>query len=143
VRCLRVPLWLPGDLQNASYLTGLWNSLAAPKHQALLQGIGHWDWFGRTSGIQPCDNSTPRPDCPVGWLTAAELVLTFMTKHLNNRWQLPSHLLGPSGERTPLLPYYQEGGRCALKVRWNDPLASGDEIGDATFGNWDDSFEPW
>lgn len=131
------------DLQNASYLAGLWNSLPAPKYQALLQGIGHWDWFGGNHGIQPCDSSAERPECPVGWLTAAELVLGFMAKRLFNMWYLPPHLLGPAGDRTPLMPYYEDGAGCALKVRWNDPQIHQNTVGDTTFGEWESSFDPW
>jgi len=101
------------DLQNASYLTALWNSLPAPRR------------------------------CPVGWLTAAELVLGFMTKRLLNRWYLPPHLLGPAGDRTPLMPYYDDRGNCALTVRWNDPQVHQNTLGDITFGEWDSGFDPW
>jgi pimeloyl-ACP methyl ester carboxylesterase len=131
------------DGMNAGYLAGFWDGLGAPKHQALLMGIGHWDWFSNTSGLHPCDPDVDRPLCGVGWLTAAELLLTFFVKHLLNQWTLPSHLVGPSGSRTALLPYYQNTDRCGLRVRWHDPLASGPSIGHATFGHWQDSDYPW
>jgi hypothetical protein len=131
------------DGMNAGSLAGFWDGLGAPKHQALLSGLGHWDWFSRTSGLHPCDEDVERPACGVGWLTASELLLTFMTKYLLNQWMLPSHLLGPSGTRTELLPYYQNTPRCGLRVRWDDPLSPGSNVGDATFGNWPASAYPW
>jgi hypothetical protein len=129
---------------NAGSLAGFWPGLGAPKHQALLMGIGHWDWFSNTSGLHPCDPNVERPSCGVGWLTAAELLLTFMEKHLLNQWMLPSHLVGPSGTRTALLPYYQNTQRCGLRVRWDDPLPPGPSVGSATFGHWlEPSDYPW
>jgi dienelactone hydrolase len=126
------------DFLNASYLQGLWNSLVIPKHQAMLQGIGHWDWFGHPGSIHACDASAPRPPCPIGWQTASELVLAFMTKYLLNNWWRPPYLLGSPGGRPPFLNWYDNNGPCALKVRWNDPMASGaqGQVGDITLGNW-------
>ncbi|MDQ3053119.1 MAG: hypothetical protein M3R66_04615 [Actinomycetota bacterium] len=66
-----------------------------------------------------------------------------MTKRLLNWWYLPPHLLGPAGDRTPLLPYYEDGEGCALKVRWNDPQVHQNTVGDTTFGDWTSRFDPW
>jgi len=119
------------------HLVDYWPHLAAPKHQAALKGLEHWDWFGAQGGIQPCDPNAKGPLCPVGWLTAAELLLTFMTKYLRKQWYRPAHLIGPSGNRTPLLPYYEQGMRCGLQVRWDDPLvrSPGAKVGERTFGS--------
>ena len=132
------------DFLNASYLPGMWNSLVIPKHQAMLQGIGHWDWFGNYGSIHPCNSSAARPACPVAWQTASELVLAFMTKYLLNNWWRPPYLLGSSGGRPPFVNWYDPNGPCALKVRWNDPTASASQgqVGDITLGNWT-ATAPW
>jgi hypothetical protein len=133
------------DFLNASSLAGLWNSLPIPKHQAMLQAIGHWDWFGHNGSIRPCDASTPHPPCPIGWQTASELVLAFMTKYLLNNWWRPPYLLGSPGGRPPLMQWYGSNGPCALKVRWNDPTAAVAQgpIGDITLGTWTADLDPW
>lgn len=135
------------DFLNASYPSALWPSLAAPKHQAMLQGLGHWDWFGGQGGIQPCDDNEERPSCSAGWLTAAELVLGFMTKYVKRRWYHVPYLIGSPGGRFPLLDWYDGGGSCALKIRWDDPVAPlgdghHDQHGETTFGDWNES-NPW
>lgn len=135
------------DFLNASYPTALWPSLAAPKYQAMLQDLGHWDWFGGQGGIQPCDDDAQRPPCPVGWLTAAELVVGFLVKYLAGRWyQVPS-LVGSSGPRSLLLDWYDADTDCAAKIRWDDPLAPlsdghHDEQGELSLGHWS-SGNPW
>jgi hypothetical protein len=129
------------DSLNASSLQGLWPKLAIPKHQALLQRIGHWNWFDQPGSINPCDPSKPGPACPAGWQTCSELVLGFMTKYLLNHWWRPPYLLGSPGGRPPLMQWYEEGAPCALKVRWEDPMAS-EQVGDATVGKWTVA-NPW
>jgi len=126
------------DFLNASSLQGLWNNLAIPKHQAMLQNIGHWDWFGHLGSIRLCDDSAPGPACPIAWQTASELVLAFMTKYLLHNWWRPPYLMGSPGGRPPFLNWYGGNGPCALKVRWNDPTAAGaqGQVGDVTLGNW-------
>ena len=126
------------DFLNASYLAGMWNSLAIPKHQAMLQGLGHWDWLSDFGGIEPCNPETPRPGCRVGWQTASELLLGFMTKYLYNNWWRPPWLLGSAGGRPPLIHWYSQTGPCAIKIRWNDPTYTGSRgsVGDVTLGNW-------
>lgn len=133
------------DFLNAGSLSALWNALAIPKHQAILQDMDHWDWFSPFGGIQPCDENAARPRCPVGWQTASEMVLALMTKYLYNHWWRPPYLLGSSGSRPPLLHWYQQNGSCALKVRWHDPLYSGSlgQVGDVTLGNWTSLSIPW
>jgi hypothetical protein len=133
------------DFLNAGYLTGFWNALTIPKHQAMLQGIGHWDWFGQFGSIQPCDADAPRPGCRVGWQTASEMVLAFMTKYLYNHWWRPPYLLGSPGGRPPLLHWYEKNRPCALKARWNDPLYSGGlgQVGQVTLGSWTSPLSPW
>lgn len=132
------------DFLNASYLAGMWNSLAIPKHQAMIQGLGHWDWFSDFGGIEPCDSDAPRPGCRVGWQTASELLLGFMTKYLYNNWWRPPYLLGSAGGRPPLIHWYSQTGPCAIKIRWNDPTYTGTlgSAGDVTLGNWTTS-NPW
>ena len=127
VNANRPTLMLAGsdDAMTASYLGGLWNSLAVPKHQAVVQNIGHWDWFGQNGSIRPCNESAPGPACPIAWQTASELILAFMTKYLLNNWWRPPYLLGSPGGRPPLLHWYSPTSPCALKVRWNDPAATG------------------
>jgi hypothetical protein len=133
------------DHETLSYLNGLWASLSAPKHQAVLQGIGHWDWFGPGEGIQPCSPDAERPKCPIAWQTASELLLGFMTRHLDG-YPFPPHLIGAPGQRPPLLPWYDSSGRCALTVRWEDPAGGGDGshcvAGQQVFGNWSTP-HPW
>ena len=129
------------DFLNASYLAGLWNSLAIPKHQAALQGIGHWDWFGPFGGIHPCNDQTPRPLCSVGWQAVSELMLGFSTKYLYNNWWRPPYLLGSAGSRPPILGSFDTDGPCALKVRWHDPTTAG-AVGDVTLGPWT-AHNPW
>ncbi|MGK6307409.1 hypothetical protein [Variovorax sp. DT-64] len=132
------------DFLNASYLAGLWNSLAIPKHQAALQRIGHWDWFGPFGGIEPCDEQAPRPACPVAWQALSELLLAFSTKYLYNMWWRPPYLLGSPGGRPPFLDWFDPNGPCSLKVRWNDPTATGAQgpVGEVTLGNWT-AQNPW
>lgn len=132
------------DFLNASYLSGLWPSLPIPKHQAMIQGIGHWDWFGPFGGIQPCDEAASGPPCPVAWQAASELLVAFVTKYLLNNWWRPPYLLGSPGGRPPFLNWFDNDGPCALKVRWNDPTASANQgrEGDITLGNWT-APSPW
>lgn len=135
------------DFLNSSYPSALWPNLVAPKHQATLQGIGHWDWFGGQGGIQPCDSNAERPACPLGWHTAAELVLGFMSKYLGGRWYQVPYLIGSPGDRYPLLDHYTAGGSCGLKIRWDDPVAplgdgDHDRHGEITLGGWTEG-NPW
>jgi hypothetical protein len=132
------------DFLNASYLQGLWNGLVIPKHQALIQDIGHWDWFGPAGSISQCSPSAPEPNCGAGGQTASELVLAFMTKYLLNNWWRPPYLLGSPGGRPPLIGNYLSGGDCAMKIRWVDPMASSSQgtTGDVTLGTWTGS-DPW
>ena len=132
------------DFLNSSYLQGLWGALVIPKHQAMLQGIGHWDWFGPLGSIRPCDTSAPAPACGVAWQTASELILAFMTKYLLNNWWRPPYCLGSPGSRPPLLGAYQPGGSCAMKIRWVDPMASSSigTTGNVTLGTWS-APNPW
>jgi len=132
------------DFLNASYLAGMWSALAIPKHQAMIQGLGHWDWFSDFGGIEPCNPSAPRPGCRVGWQTASELLLGFMTKYLYNHWWRPPYLLGSAGSRPPLIHWYTQTGPCAIKIRWNDPTYTGSlgSAGDVTLGNWT-APSPW
>lgn len=132
------------DFLNASYLAGLWSSLAIPKHQAMIDGLGHWDWFGQFGSIEPCAADAPRPSCPVGWQTASEMLLAFMTKYLYNHWWRPPYLLGSPGGRPPLVHWYERSGPCALKVRWNDPTYTGGlgQVGEVTLGDWGGT-APW
>jgi dienelactone hydrolase len=132
------------DFLNASYPAAMWNSLAIPKHQAIIQGLAHWDWFSAFGGIEPCNPDAPRPGCPVGWQTASELLLGFMTKYLYNHWWRPPYLLGSPGGRPPLLHWYSNTGPCAIKIRWNDPAYTGSlgSVGEVTLGNWTGG-SPW
>jgi Chlorophyllase len=120
------------DSEGASYLPPLWQILRPPKHQALLEGLGHWDWFGSDGAIRYCDPDAAMPSCRIGWLLAAELLLTFMTRYLKHEGSLPLNLLGPSGNRVPVRPFLVEGvGPCGLAVRWD---AGGSVVGERTFG---------
>ncbi|HSJ28999.1 MAG TPA: hypothetical protein VLB67_12390 [Acidimicrobiia bacterium] len=132
------------DFLNASYPAAMWNSLAIPKHQAIIQGLAHWDWFSAFGGIGACDTDAPRPVCPVGWQTASELLLGFMTKYLYNHWWRPPYLLGSPGGRPPLLHWYRNTGPCAVKIRWNDPTYTGSlgPVGEVTLGSWTGG-SPW
>jgi len=141
------------DIVTLGYLRYLWSALTLPKHQAALQGIGHWDWFVQQGGIQFCDPDAERPLCSVGWLTASELLVGFMTKYLRNLWYLvPPHLLGYRGPigslfgRPDLLEWYEPPTRCGLKIRWDDPTADPDrgqvKVGEITKGAWSES-APW
>lgn len=132
------------DFLNSSYPAAMWNPLAIPKHQAIIQGLAHWDWFSAFGGIEPCDPDAPRPGCRVGWQTASELLLGFMTKYLYNHWWRPPYLLGSPGGRPPLLHWYSNTGPCAIKIRWNDPTYTGSlgSVGEVTLGNWTGG-SPW
>jgi dienelactone hydrolase len=142
-----------GDVVNLSYLRSLWPALVLPKHQAVLQGIGHWDWFGGQGGIHHCDPATEPPPCPVGWMTASELLVGFMSKYLRNRWYLvPPSLIGyrgPSGSpnrRPNVMRWYEPPTACGLKIRWDDPMADPDrgqvKVGEITAGAWSEG-DPW
>jgi hypothetical protein len=134
-------------------LKDIWPSLALPKHRAAVRGLGHWDWFGSSRGIHPCDASEIEPPaCPLGWQIASELLLGFFTRHLKNDWQLPPYLLGDSGEmppggRPPLRPYFEASApwRCAVQVGWEDPIVASPHAtaGERTFGTWDTPEKPW
>jgi hypothetical protein len=133
------------DDETFSYLRGLWKSTPAPKHQAVMQGLGHWDWFG-PYGIHPCDQDAVRPKCIAGWMAASELILGLLTKYLRNR-PLPPHLMGPTGSRPPLLQWFDTRKRCAMVVRWEDPSGGGDSshcvVGQQVFGVWEGSGPSW
>ena len=129
------------DFITLSYMIGLWPNLVRPKHQALVQGLGHWDWFGGQGGIHPCNPNAPRPPCPVGWQVASELLLAFMVKYLWNEWWRPPYLLGSPGGRPPILPWFEDS-QCALKIRWDDPASTTSLPGQVTLGSWSDTL-PW
>lgn len=133
-----------GDFLNFSTLLALWPSLSRPKHQAALQGLEHWDWFGPMGGIQPCNPATNRTVCPAGWQIASELLLGFMTKYVRGHWWRPPYLLGSPGQRPPLLPWFEGPVGCALKVRWEDLTYTGSlgNPGEVTSGVWDEA-SPW
>ncbi|WP_027668930.1 alpha/beta hydrolase [Rhizobium leguminosarum] len=126
------------DTLNLSYLHGLWGSLAIPKHQAMMQGLGHWDWFGFPGSIYACNVPVPSPAQQIGWQATSELVLAFTTKYLLNNWWRPPYLLGSPGGRPPFLGWFSKNGPCAMSVRWNDPMSSSSlgQVGDITVGNW-------
>lgn len=135
----------PGSL---SYLAQRWPALVQPKHQAAFQGIGHWDWFGTKDGIQFCDPENAGRCRSMGWATASELLVGFMTKYLYNRWQIPPYLLG---ERFSLRPWGIFGPTsglmslfCGPRIRWDDPMASTPpgKVGENTWGIWIDQ-APW
>lgn len=70
-----------------------------------------------------------------------------MVKYLTGRWYQVPYLIGSPGRRTPLLHWYEAGGGCAAKIRWDDPLAPLSdghraERGELTLGNWT-SGNPW
>jgi hypothetical protein len=141
-------LMLAGTADDTSYsfLAGLWPRVAPghrPAHQAALQGLGHWDWFSPDGGIQPCNRSGdgPVPKCPIGWQTASELILGFMTKHITGRWYTPSSLID-LGNRPPIYPWYENASTgCALQVRWAYP-EDPPRFGVWTFGPWSEP-PPW
>jgi len=64
-----------------------------------------------------------------------------MTKYIGRRWNLPSDLVGPSGERAQILPFFEDG-EAALAVRWDDPFGS-PAAGEVVYGDWDDSIQIW
>jgi dienelactone hydrolase len=140
-------LLIAGDQDNEafSYVRGLWNSTKEPKHQAVIQGVDHWDWFNGY-GIRPCDLSAPRPKCIAAFMAASELILGLLTKYLANR-PFPPHLIGPTGSRPPLLPWFDTRKRCAMVVRWVDPSGGGDGshcvVGHQMFGEWEDEGPSW
>ena len=133
------------DVETLSYLGGLWNSPAEPKHQATIQGIGHWDWFGGY-GIRPCDPDAERPKCIAAFVAASELILGLLTKYFQGG-AFPPHLMGPTGTRPPLLHWFDTRKRCAMVVRWVDPSGGGNGahcvVGHQMFGEWDGPGPPW
>jgi pimeloyl-ACP methyl ester carboxylesterase len=133
-----------GDGQTFSYLPGLWPSLAAPKFQAAIQGLGHWDWFGPHGEIRPCKPADENTMCPAGWQIASELLLGFMTRTLRKQWWRNPNLMEPTGERPPLEQWFEPPRMCSVKVRWMDPLVSDsfEEAGQDEKGTWIET-APW
>ena len=134
------------DELNASSLKGIWPVLAAPKYQAMLQHAAHWDWLTGTEAIKACDGSSS--PCRLGARTAAELLLGFARKHLSGVWYHPPFLLGPAGWRTPLIPAFTANSKCALQVRWDDPVAplanqTWPRRGERIYGTWTSTTDPW
>jgi len=144
----RVPTLLvagTADLQNLSYLKGLWNGLVSPKHQAALQGVGHWDWFGTDGGIQYCDAENRHQCRSRAWSTASEMLVGLMTRYLRHQaTAVPAHLLG---DRYPASSWWDFTGSvlskaCAVKARWDDPfnIPPYGKTGNETWGLWVDQF---
>jgi hypothetical protein len=111
-----------------------------PKHQMALQQGQHWDWFPPGQDIYPC-SGTPQDRCTQGWRAASELCLTFFTKYLYNQWFLARYLLtSPQRDRGDVLDHFQEGGSCAMKIRWSTNEADdGGGFGptdEVTLGPW-------
>lgn len=137
VGSLRSTLLVAGALdgQNASYLPPLWNSMPAPKSQVLLAGSDHWSWFSPDSGLHPCEAGDQSAYCPIAWQVAGEVLKNFMAKQLLNLWMVPPYLLGSSGGQLSLMNQLWNDPKCALKVRWDDPL-SVPASGNQTYGFW-------
>lgn len=114
-----------------------------PKHQAALQKAGHWDWFPPGQDIVPCSGSSRNP-CGVAWQAASELCLTFFYKYLYRNWFLRPYLLTSSGTRPPLLPSFEPGTGCAIKIRWEteEEETSHGRVGEVTLGDWTEG-SPW
>lgn len=114
-----------------------------PKHQAALQRAGHWDWFPPGEDIFPCSGASGNP-CPVAWQAASELCLTFFYKYLYRNWFLRPYLISSPGRRPPLLPSFQPGTSCAIKIRWEteEEETSHGRIGEVTLGDWAEG-SPW
>lgn len=132
---------LKDDVRHSLNL--LWPFLNGPKHQAVVSGTDHFDWFGSYGYIHRCDGRDSGT-CPVAGATAAEIVLTFMTKYLMNSWRLPSSLVGPQGGRQPIIGQFEEFAGCGLGVRWNAPVSPGGTVqyGEQRWGNLPD-FPGW
>jgi hypothetical protein len=122
-------------------LPTLWQTLSKPKHQALVQGLGHWDWFaGSQSTIYPCDPNFKFPACRHGYVIAGELLAGFMTRYLHGRASLQPPLIADTGRRPLRLSNWeQRAPDCALKVRWSVSIIAKPKYqltGDITLGNW-------
>jgi hypothetical protein len=128
------------DSMNASYLAPLWNQMPAPKNQMLLAGADHWSWFSPEGGLHPSDGVESPNICPSTWQVLSEVLVTFTARRLLNFWTLPPSLVCATGGRPPL-PYSQIwlDGRCAFKVRWDDPLAV-PPTGQHSYGFWTHSW---
>lgn len=114
-----------------------------PKHQAALQGVGHWDWFPPGADIFPCSGKSRNP-CAVSWQVASELCLVFFYKYLYDHWFLRPYLFSSPGGRPPLLHHFDAGTGCAIKIRWATPEeeTSLGTVGEVTLGDWTEG-SPW
>jgi hypothetical protein len=117
--------------------------LRTPKYQSALHGTGHWDYFGASGGIQP-SGGHPAVWCEQTGMITSEIVNVFLAKHLLGMWYLGPYLFSSPFGRPPVLPLFQGGGPCAVKVRWNEPGAGSSlgEVGEVTLGNWTGG-SPW
>jgi pimeloyl-ACP methyl ester carboxylesterase len=66
-----------------------WNTVTAPKHSAILDDIGHWDYL--PPGTTTCD--TQRGQCHLMPALAAELLMMFFGRYLSSS---PLGQIGPS-----------------------------------------------
>lgn len=147
IRGFRKPTLLIGgaDFEALSYMTALWQNLSRPKHQVAVQGLSHWDWFGIHGLIRRCESDPDNENkCPIGWQIASELVLGFFTKYLRKFPAIPPYLLGKAGNRPPLLPWFDQDSKCAIKIRWDDPLSSNEPMQlEKVYGTWRSNEPAW
>jgi pimeloyl-ACP methyl ester carboxylesterase len=131
-----------GDFQTFGYLPGLWRNTPAPKHQAAIRDLGHWDWFGPAGGIQPCDDDVEPPACNGGARMGSVMLLAFEKRYLGGWWYSSPNLLDRPGNRPPF--DFSDDGPCALAVRWEAPTLAtpAGAAGSQELGQWDGN-APW
>lgn len=142
---LRNTLFIAGALpiagsEDYTILKSLWRQMAGPKSQVMLAGADHWSWFSPDSGLHPCEDHDTSAHCPINWLILGEVLKNFMAKQLLGRWLVPPYLLGSTGGHLTLMNQLWDDPKCALKVRWDDPLSE-PSSGGQTYGDWPDAPE--
>jgi pimeloyl-ACP methyl ester carboxylesterase len=120
LRAVQVPTLLMSGTEDSeafSYLHALWEILPRPRYQAAFQGVGHWDWFGRSGAIRRCDGA--QPAWPETGHIAGELLVGFLTRHVARLQFDPPHFVNIPLLRPWLSPWHDVGS--AIQVRWDAP----------------------
>jgi hypothetical protein len=75
-------LFMWGSDQGSDFLTSPapedWDAMSSPKHSAILNDIGHWDYL--PPGLSACES--PRGPCGLTPQLAAELLMMFFGRYL-------------------------------------------------------------
>jgi hypothetical protein len=136
----------PEDEVNAALSNNQpFQTSVGPKHQAAIQGAGHWAY----SEIGPCPGGES-PACGDAALIASELALGFFYKYLYDYWLSTPYLLAEPyvtrySDRPGPADWFPAGSGCAVKVRWDDPRPGSmfGRTGVVTLGPWTTDAPPW